>query len=89
MSIDIVDALRTEASVSEELHPDDSEIQVMRDAADEIERLRKLVPVEPAPWANVHVDAHLLAEVFDAFCGADGYNLVVKIAIERLNRPTS
>lgn len=39
-SDDIVGLLRGEANVSEELHPGNSEIQVMRDAADEIERMR-------------------------------------------------
>jgi len=41
---------------------------------------------EPAPWARVPVDAQFLAEVFDAFAGADAYNLVVKIAMERLKQ---
>jgi hypothetical protein len=37
---DIVELLRLEANATEELHPDDSEIEVMRNAANEIERLR-------------------------------------------------
>ena len=33
------ESLRREATATEELHPEDSEIAVMREAADEIERL--------------------------------------------------
>ena len=33
--------LRTEARATEDLHPDDSEIEVMREAADEIDRLTR------------------------------------------------
>lgn len=33
--------LRAEALATEELHPDDSEIEVMREAADEIDRLTR------------------------------------------------
>lgn len=37
---DIVNRLRDEAQATAELHPEDSEIEVMREAATEIERLR-------------------------------------------------
>ncbi len=37
---DIVELLRIEANATEELHPVDSDIEVMRAAAIEIERLR-------------------------------------------------
>lgn len=40
---DIVKLLRVEAACTEELHPGDSDILVMRQAADEIERLRKAI----------------------------------------------
>lgn len=38
--MDIVEQIRAEANATEELHPEDSEIAVMRNAAYEIERLR-------------------------------------------------
>lgn len=47
---DIVELLRMEAAATEELHPGDSEIEVMRDGANEIERLRAL----SAPNAEKH-----------------------------------
>lgn len=37
--LNIAEKLRREAAVTEELHPDDSEIEVMREAADVIETL--------------------------------------------------
>jgi hypothetical protein len=39
MMQDLPSRLRGEANATEELHPEDSEIEVMREAADEIERL--------------------------------------------------
>ena len=37
----LVERLRMEANTTEELHPEDSEIAVMREAADELERLER------------------------------------------------
>lgn len=35
-------------------------------------------------WRGVPVTMEFLAELFDAFCGADGHNLVVKIAASKI-----
>lgn len=51
---DIVELLRTEANATEELHPEDSEIEVMRTAANEIERLRKAIGGARAQLYAVH-----------------------------------
>lgn len=47
---DIVQSLRLEAGETEKLHPGDSEIQVMRDAAIEIERLRAVLKPFADAW---------------------------------------
>lgn len=75
------DELRDAAESTNDCVADD----MLRCAANEIERLQADIPT-PAPWAGVPIDAHFLAEVFDAFAGADAYNLVAKMAIERLKR---
>lgn len=40
----------------------------------------------PTHWTNMPVTAGFLAGVFDAFCGADGHNLVVAKAQSALGQ---
>lgn len=53
-------------------------------------RISTVESVEDDPgksaWRDVPVTAALLANVFDAYCGADGHNLVVREALSALGK---